>query len=349
MLTAFAAMAALALPAGLPTLVAAQEVMEEVPPSSNDAGGSYQPAEPFETPVQPAYQERPPVQDLPDRRVDNGADRFGDPGEDRNAGGSRRGYDNAGGNVGLWNRGGNDGGNRPINSYRSRNEGRQEFATSQEGPQRVAPRGSFADTCSGSYVNQGRLYADCRDTRGNVRGTSIELGRCSDSDISNNNGLMVCGGVRGEFEGRSNRSGYNRDRNNGGRNWQNDFYDRRNYGGFHNRWNQDDWRSDWSRGRGDNWWRNDRGFRGYSGFRSGFYFAPNYGYYSVPRNYWGQRWSRGNYLPSTFWRYTLSDYRNYGLGYPPPGTQWVAVDNTIYLIDRFNGYIVEVIYDAWRW
>ncbi len=71
-----------------------------------------------------------------------------------------------------------------------------------DGPQRVAPRGSYAQSCSGEYVNQGRLYADCRDTRGQLRGTSIELNRCTSSDIANNDGLLVCGGVRGSYEDR---------------------------------------------------------------------------------------------------------------------------------------------------
>lgn len=65
---------------------------------------------------------------------------------------------------------------------------------------RGAPRGSYAQSCTGSYVNQGRLYADCRDTRGNMRETSIELARCSSSDIGNDNGLLVCGRYRGDYE-----------------------------------------------------------------------------------------------------------------------------------------------------
>jgi len=199
-------------------------------------------------------------------------------------------------------------------------------------------------------VNQGRLYADCRDTRGNVRGTSIELGRCSSSDIGNDNGLLVCHNVRGDSEGRrGNNGGRDRDRYNDGRNWQGDRYGRRDYGDFENRWNQNNWRRDWSRGRSNDWWRNDRAFRNYSGVRFGFYFAPNYGYYSVPRNYINQRWSVGSFLPSIFWRYRLDDYRTYGLGFPPEGTQWVAVDTTVYLIDRYDGYIIDVVYDAWRW
>lgn len=65
---------------------------------------------------------------------------------------------------------------------------------------RGAPRGSYAESCNGAYVNQGRLYADCRDTRGRMRETSIELARCSSSEIGNDNGLLVCGRFRGDYE-----------------------------------------------------------------------------------------------------------------------------------------------------
>ncbi|KQS56589.1 hypothetical protein ASG17_08285 [Brevundimonas sp. Leaf363] len=68
----------------------------------------------------------------------------------------------------------------------------------------------------------------------------------------------------------------------------------------------------------------------------------------MPRSYYNQRWYEGDYLPSVFWRYNL-DYRTYGLGYPEPGTRWVLVDNTIYLIDDRDGYILDVVYDAWTY
>lgn len=71
---------------------------------------------------------------------------------------------------------------------------------SAEAQQRGAPRGSYQQSCTGAYVNQGRLYADCRDTRRNVRESSIQLNRCSDSDIGNDNGLLVCNGQRGDYE-----------------------------------------------------------------------------------------------------------------------------------------------------
>ena len=118
---------------------------------------------------------------------------------------------------------------------------------------------------------------------------------------------------------------------------------------FRNRFNREQWRRDFYRNHRADWWRNDRRFRGYSGVRIGFYFAPGWGYYSVPRSYWGRTWSVGQYLPDTFWRYRLDDWRTYGLGYPPEGTRWVSVDNTIYLIDEYDGYIIDVLRNAWNW
>lgn len=72
--------------------------------------------------------------------------------------------------------------------------------SSAQAQSRVAPRGSYAQSCSGAYVNQGRLYADCRDMRGQMRGTSIELNRCVDAEIVNDDGRLVCGRHRGDIE-----------------------------------------------------------------------------------------------------------------------------------------------------
>ncbi len=81
---------------------------------------------------------------------------------------------------------------------------------------RGAPRGSYAQTCNGAYVNQGRLYADCEDTRGNYRSSSIDLNACSSSDIGNDNGLLVCHNVRGRWENNGNGGGWNGGNNGGG-------------------------------------------------------------------------------------------------------------------------------------
>ncbi len=93
----------------------------------------------------------------------------------------------------------------------------QEFAPQiPGGPERVAPRGDYRASCSGEYVNRGRLYADCRTYRGAVRGTSIELNRCANYEIRNNDGLLVCGPHRGDYEDRPGGGGGRPDRPGGG-------------------------------------------------------------------------------------------------------------------------------------
>jgi hypothetical protein len=93
----------------------------------------------------------------------------------------------------------------------------QEFAPQiPGGPERVAPRGDYRASCSGEYVNRGRLYADCRNNRGNIRGTSIELNRCANYEIRNNDGLLVCGPIRGDYEDRPGGGGGRPDRPGGG-------------------------------------------------------------------------------------------------------------------------------------
>lgn len=79
----------------------------------------------------------------------------------------------------------------------------------QDGQMRVVPRGSYRESCSGEYVNRGRLYADCRTSRGQVRGTFIDLSRCSNYEIVNNEGLLVCGPNRGQYEDRPGGGGGN--------------------------------------------------------------------------------------------------------------------------------------------
>ncbi|MBX7247908.1 MAG: RcnB family protein [Caulobacteraceae bacterium] len=83
--------------------------------------------------------------------------------------------------------------------------------------------------------------------------------------------------------------------------------------------------------------------------RIGFYFAPGYGYYNVPRSYWGRHYYEGSYLPSFFFRYRVIDPYFYGLPPAPPGTAWVYVDNSILLVDLYDGYVIEVISNAWYW
>lgn len=77
------------------------------------------------------------------------------------------------------------------------------------------PQGSYARTCQNAQMNQGRLTAQCRSTRGEMRGSTLELSRCGNSDISNRDGILTCGSISGtpdRFDGRpgQNRPGPNR-------------------------------------------------------------------------------------------------------------------------------------------
>lgn len=159
------------------------------------------------------------------------------------------------------------------------------------------------------------------------------------------------GGWNGGNAGRpgDNRPGAGARPNRPGSNWNNGRDRDRQREEFRNRFDSRRWQQNWNRNNRPDWWRSDNRFRSWSGARIGFYFAPGYGYYSVPRSYYGRQYYVGDFLPSIFWRYSVNDYRTYGLGYPPEGTRWVYVDNAIYLIDQYDGYIVDVIRDAWRW
>ena len=101
----------------------------------------------------------------------------------------------------------------------------------------------------------------------------------------------------------------------------------------------------WQRDR--NWWRGNNAFRNYTGARANFFFAPGFGYYSVPRQYWRQSWHAGDYLPRYFMRYVVSDYRSYGLPRPPYNCRWIWVNNSILLVDRSDRYILDEVRVAW--
>ena len=316
-LAAFAALAALALPAGLPTLAQAQDEFTIEPDAA--------PPGPFVRVQAEAPQER------------RGSG-------DRSDGGDR-------------DRGGRDGGWNPPTPP-------VEVAPAPAPPAPPAPphddRGRWdrdrgdRGHGSGGQDRGDRDHGD-RDRNGQGwdrdRGNDGRWNRGGDNghDWNRDRDQNRNGGWNGGGWNGNNGRDWNHDRNGGGRNWNHDRNGRRDYGGFNHRWNQNDWRRNWNRGRSSDWWHNDRSFRGFNGVRFGFYFAPNHGYYSVPRSYYGQRYYVGSYLPSIFWRYQLNDYRTYGLGYPPHGTQWVLVDTTIYLVDSFDGYIIDAIYNAWRW
>ncbi|HZZ30403.1 MAG TPA: RcnB family protein [Phenylobacterium sp.] len=95
------------------------------------------------------------------------------------------------------------------------------------------------------------------------------------------------------------------------------------------------------------WWRGDDGFRLFTGLRIGFFFVPNRGYLVLPSQYRNSHWQAGDYLPSWFRSYTVSDYARYGLPPPPYGCVWVWLNGDVALIDPSDGYILDVARNAW--
>ena len=101
----------------------------------------------------------------------------------------------------------------------------------------------------------------------------------------------------------------------------------------------------WQRDR--NWWRGNNAFRDYNGPRLYFYFAPGFGYYDVPRQYWRRSWHAGDFLPRYFMRFVVNDYRSYGLPRPPYNCRWIWVNNSILLVDRSDRYILDEVSNIW--
>ena len=76
------------------------------------------------------------------------------------------------------------------------------------------------------------------------------------------------------------------------------------------------------------------------------YHAPSN--YRRPSGWYAHRWTFGEVLPSLFWApdYWLSDYYDFDLAPPPPGTVWVRDGDDALLIDRDSGEIIQVEYSV---
>ena len=72
------------------------------------------------------------------------------------------------------------------------------------------------------------------------------------------------------------------------------------------------------------------------------------GIYHRPPGFYARRWVYGDILPRIFWArdYWLSDFYDYDLPPPPPGTVWVRYWNDALLIDEYNGEVIEVAYNV---
>lgn len=93
-------------------------------------------------------------------------------------------------------------------------------------------------------------------------------------------------------------------------------------------------------------WRERREWRDFRGVRSGYWYAPGYGYHRVDPRY-RNAWRRGGYVPVVYRTYYVQDPYYYGLRAPPPGYRWVYADNNFVLMALATGLISEVIANAY--
>jgi Ni/Co efflux regulator RcnB len=95
------------------------------------------------------------------------------------------------------------------------------------------------------------------------------------------------------------------------------------------------------------WWRGDPGFYDYRGERPGFYFAPGYGYYAIPRGYADRAFVAGVALPIPMRRYGVAEPDVYGLRPPPRGYGWYYAGSSFVLASVATGMIVQAIAGGW--
>lgn len=91
-------------------------------------------------------------------------------------------------------------------------------------------------------------------------------------------------------------------------------------------------------------WRNRAEWRDYRGARSGYWYAPGYGYRSYVR---GAEWRPGRYVPASYRSYYVQDPYYYGLRAPPPGHRWVYADGNFVLMALATGLIASVVANAY--
>ena len=89
-------------------------------------------------------------------------------------------------------------------------------------------------------------------------------------------------------------------------------------------------------------WRGRNEWRDYRGVRSGYWYAPGYGYQRVNPHYRAY-WRKGGYVPAAYRGYYVQDYGYYGLRPPPRGYRWVYADNNFALMALTTGLIAEIV------
>jgi len=86
-------------------------------------------------------------------------------------------------------------------------------------------------------------------------------------------------------------------------------------------------------------WRGRTEWRDFRGVRSGYWYAPGYGY--RPIGHYG--WARGRYVPVNYRGYYVQDWGYYGLRPPPPGYRWIYADGNFVLMAVATGLIADLV------
>jgi len=87
-------------------------------------------------------------------------------------------------------------------------------------------------------------------------------------------------------------------------------------------------------------WRGRPEWRSYGGPRSGYWYAPGYGYRPVSRTV---VWRRGGYVPAPYRVYYVQEPAYYRLAPAPRGYRWVYGDGSFVLMALTTGLITSVV------
>jgi Ni/Co efflux regulator RcnB len=90
-------------------------------------------------------------------------------------------------------------------------------------------------------------------------------------------------------------------------------------------------------------WHGRPEWNGYHGARTGYWYAPGYGY--RPVGHYG--WRRGAYVPVTYRHYYVQDWGYYGLRAPPPGYRWIYADGNFVLMAIATGVIADLVFHGY--
>jgi Ni/Co efflux regulator RcnB len=91
-------------------------------------------------------------------------------------------------------------------------------------------------------------------------------------------------------------------------------------------------------------WRERTEWKSYRGQRSGYWFAPGYGYQTSVR---GRTWRRGAYVPRAYRRFYVQEPHYYGLPQAPRGQRWIYADGNFVRLIVATGLIASVVVNGY--